>query len=51
MKAPILASWLLLALTVLPVAWCDDATVQPDPVSSLPAPWDQRLAPIPDSPT
>ncbi len=49
MKARILASWLLLALAGLPVAWCDDATGRPDPVASLPVPWDQRLVPIPES--
>lgn len=41
---------LLLALSaVLHPAWCGGATQQPDLVASLPAPWDQRLAPIPES--
>ncbi|MGE5155395.1 MAG: tetratricopeptide repeat protein [Bdellovibrio bacteriovorus] len=49
MKARILASWLLLALAGLPVAWCDAATGQPDLVAALPSPWDQRLVAIPES--
>jgi len=40
---------LLIALVASPAAWAGDAQAAPDPVAAPPAPWDQRLLPVPES--
>jgi len=44
-------TWILflLALAVVSATWGGDPPSPPDPVASLPAPWAERLLPIPDS--
>ena len=49
MSALRLALLLLLTLAARSAAWAGDAPGLPDAVASPPAPWDQRLLPIPES--
>jgi tetratricopeptide (TPR) repeat protein len=51
MRRPRPATLLLLALALAgpPIAWGEAPTNRPDPVASLPAPWDRRLVPIPEA--